>query len=338
MTIAILGSSEVDPELAKQSLADLRDAATEFDIIFGIDSETPEVIPELLDWCQENGVAYDLIIHPEVADDIPENYTNAADKIIKTKAVEDKTVARLLEYSGTHLLVLAGDAEPSPELQAAAMAANDGGADVLDLADALTPIDFNNGDAAVEADSSDEDTEAGDEKPDFELVGTEAEEGDADQQAQLTEWANEADISDEDQAEMTWLALAEMLNDLYDAANKPEPAAKPVKAAAKKAAAKSKTADDEPTGFTQEALDAMTLKDLRAVGAQSGIEGATKLGMKALKDALLGLDAPAEEAASTKGKVGTPLKDAPATGNTEVDEALSVVFTGLRQLATALGA
>lgn len=357
-TIAILGATEVDGELATQSLSDMRDAAIEadanFDLIVGVDDASPEVIPTILDWCIEEEVSFDLIVHPDVADQIPEKYTNAADKVIKTKLVDGKTVERLIEYGGSELLVLAGDEAPSESLQKVALIAHEADIPVLDLADALTPIDFGGDTTDAPADVVDTADAIDEEKPDFEQIGTAADdEDDAAAQAKLTEWANEADIPEDEQNSLTWTELAEKLSDLYDEATTPAPAktAAAKKTPSKKAAAPAKAEpDDTPTGFTAEVLDGKPLKELRIIGTQSGIAGADKMGLKALKEKLLGLDAPADQpddqdiaeaAAPAKSKakvanVGKPLAGSPDTGNTEVDEALAQINQGLTRLVNAL--
>lgn len=325
--IGIIGIAEATKSMVTKGLADLQSAVEEgeeFWAIVGVAEEPPEAVQYVIDWLIEQGVAYDLVSHTDFFEIMPDEYKDGADKTFKTKLYEDKVVDRLIEYEGTHLLVLAGNDEaPSDAVQDAAQKAYDAGIKVLDLADALAEIDF-----APENVDAPEPVEETAEEVDWDAKGAEAEIGDGDAQELMTGAAAGFNLDEDEVNAMTWVELGAKLTELVAAI------AKPSKAASKKAPAKAAASEpeessvDEPTGWTKELLSKKDLKELRALATQSGIEGAAKMGAPALRTELLALSS-----GGTRTSTGTPLNTGIDTGEVELDEALAQIIQGLKRFA-----
>lgn len=335
--IGIVGATDASEEMVTAGLSDLRDKAAEdgeeFWAVLGINEASPEgAVGAALVWLAENSVAYDIIITTSLFGNLDDDVKNGAAKIIKCKDadVNGKVLDRVIEFDGSHLLVLLGDPDTADdELQAVAQRAYDNDSiTVLDLADSLSEIDFSP--ETQDASGDDED-----EKPDFELIGNNADAGDFESIDDLTKRANKAGLAIDDYPE-SWLSLAEALNDLYDEAHKPVPvkaatkkaAATPTKAAATKTAPSKKSAaateDTGPIEMTAEVLEAMDLKSLRTLAAQSGIDGAAKLAAPAARAALLALG----KKSSMNGRTDT--------GDVEVNAALQLIVQGFQRLANVI--
>lgn len=311
--IGIIGSTEATQELVEANLADLRDKAAAdggaFWGIVGLTPESPEAAGFAIDWFVAEGIAYDLVMHNTIAAQVPEEYTSNADKQIKNKDVENKVVDHLLANDGTHLLVLYGDEDPSDAVQAAAQKAFDADKVVLDLADANLPLIQFGDDATVD---EPEETGDGDDAPDWEALGTAADEGDEAAIEKLTELGTEHGLDVDEYTENSYTEFAEMVMDAYNLANEESDSAEdPPKEAPKKAAAGKATPASKATKWTQAELDALDPKELRTIAEQSGIANARKSGVASLKTALLGSPkAAAEEAAPAAEEP----KKAPAKG------------------------
>lgn len=344
--IGIIGIADTTKKMVDKGLADLQAnvGQEEFWAVVSVPEDATESVGYGLTWLIQQGVAFDLVIDPSMVEATPAEVRDAADQTFETKTTEMKVVDHLLANGGTHLLVLAGSDEPTDAVWNAAVKAKESGLKVLDLADGCVEIAFE--DDAQDAPAP-EDAE---ERPDFESLGTKADdESDAAAIAELESMAEANGI--DHTAIATYSEVAVLLAELFDAdapaEEEPEPKAPPKKAGTKAAPAAAKPADeDEGTGWTEEALAKKDLKQLRALAAQSGVEGAGKMPIGKLREALLGLSAgeapAAEEPAApatkpVKGKVtGTALANAANTSNVEANEALQQIISGLIRLVTAL--
>ena len=365
--IGIIGNAEADAEVVKDGLTDLleksnNDGDDTFWAIVGITEDSPEVISTVIEWLQENEVAYDLVITPTAADGLAEvapEILDGADATVKIKGVDSKVVSRLKAEGGTHLLVLLGE-EPEDALVKIVETAVTAGIKAQDLSDALTELEFTEDEDATEPESEPAPAKAKgatkkgaapkakeEPKVDYEQLGLDADcdEDDDDYDAEaaqvameeLTTVAKARGVDPDDYA--TWSELATFLAvaagvDEVDAGETTE-----------------YNPDDEPVGWTEEALAGKNLTQLKQIAKASGVADASKMTRPNLVKALLALsgapeeaegngDAEAEVAKPTKGartkSPGKPLNGVADTGNVEINEALGQVVSGLTRLVNAL--
>lgn len=292
--VGIIGEQDAPVEIVIAGLADLRDQADAegeaFWAIVGVTKQAPDSVVACLDWLIEEGVTFDIVVESSVAATLPEKYATAADRVSKIKDVPKKVVDLLIENEAVTLLALLGnDGDSAKEyIVAAQRFADIDGNRVLALDDALAPIGFH----------ADDKDETGDGEIDWEETGVEAEGGDAESQSMLTDHGLRMGLDEEGMGGMSWPELAEAI---FDAQKAP----KEVKAATKKAPAKAKTSSSNK--WTDTALDKVSIKDLRVIAAQSEIAGAGKMGLDALKAALLGkpvtgAEEPEAEPTTTKAR------------------------------------
>lgn len=318
--IAIIGTTDAPEEMINDSLTDLQSqASVEFWVILGITAEAPSCIGTIITWCTDNSVDYDIVVDPAVFAKLDDDVKNGAEKTIKAKDVETKVLERLQEFSGDKLCVLVGDEKPTDAVRAAAAAAHDAGIGVFDLADALVEVEF--GDAVADAPE-----EAPEGPIDWAAKAEEAEAGSDEVQAEMLKAAKAAKMDMDEVDAMSWEDLGTALTESDEEAA--SAVAKPVKSATKKAAAATASTDVPDTGWTTQLLDAKTLKDLRIIAEQSGIEGGAKMSAKDAKAALLALG---------NGKATSSSVTGIDTGDVELDHAVQQIVQGLHRFAAVVG-
>ena len=120
-----------------------------------------------------------------------------------------------------------------------------------------------------EDEDEDADEDEDDDEVDFDSLGEEADEGDADAIAKLTELAEAADLDPDDYP--TWAALAETLEALEEPEEEEEPPPPPAKKATKKAAAPEAKPAPKGKKATKVEYEDMELDDLKAECTKRGI-------------------------------------------------------------------
>lgn len=273
----VIGKTDASKKLIVAGLSELRDkAAADNSAFWGVVGLTPESGDQhgaVLDWLIEERIAYDIVIHPDVADDLPDQYSSGADKVMKSKTVEAKVVSHVAENEGSTIVAFIGDEEPGDTIMAAIEKAINAGMTVYDICDGMAEVSLGEEDAKDEGDEQD-----------FAALGEAADGGDVMAQETLTELAD--GVIDEDEFNsLSWTEVAEKLAEVGDAAPEPEPEKK---APAKKGAAPKKAASSA-NKWTEEDLDSKQIKELREIATAASIEGSGKMGFEALKKALIGV-------------------------------------------------
>lgn len=305
----VFGNAETTEEMVDASLSELRDAADSegeaFWFIFGLTPDSPAIMGFAVQWAIDNSVAYDIVVHPTIADKVPEDFTANADKVTKIKDVEKKVVDRLIAEGGRGVLLFAGedgDSVNSDELLKTAQRAFDEKILVLALDDANNSLDFSEDTSDVTVD--------GDEDIDFEALGATAD-GDDEEESnvaieQLQAVGETLGISADDHSDKTWTEFAEVLAEEAREAEERK-GAKPAKAAAKTSKSTSKAASSTKANtWTEEALTALAPKELKEIAKAAGVENFGKKGVAALIKDLLGK--PTGEAAEPEPEPTKPAR------------------------------
>lgn len=298
-TFVVLGEAGASRKLINATLDDYLDTHLEHtpdeDFAFVIAagyknlSTKNSSMESVIEWCQEAEVYFELFHN---SDDVAP-FEGAAEVSF---GYDDDTymiaaVERGYAYDrdNTVVLALVGEVEPSVEVRRAIERAIDSHMVVRDLAEgALTYIKFH-GDA-VDTEPPPEDDMAAEEEETLslaELVEL-ADEGDEDAAAALTEACEEAEIDPDEYA--TWAELAPVLAEALGLEEEEEEAEEDEES-------------DDDSGWTEEALKGMTLKEVREHAEAAGIEGAKKMPRAKLVEALI---------AGTSEEGGEEEEEAPA--------------------------